>query len=76
MGSLDLQDLLDVQLQICTDTTMVPARLYPPICLVVPAILHDRPERNFLPVVQYGGLSIYVHISFASTLPSVLLHDA
>jgi hypothetical protein len=86
----------------CTDTPLVPARLPPLICLVVPArhparaclrhrtgtqglvvrvdnlraILHEGRERNFLPVVQYGGYSVYVTISFAPTVPSVLLHDA
>jgi hypothetical protein len=138
MGSLDLQELVVVRSEICTDTPLVPARppppaflrchtvtpfvparLPPPACLrhctvtpfvpawnppcaclrrrtvtpslptclslqrkvvacvnTVPAILHDGRGRNFSPVVQYGRYSVYPTISFAPTVPSVLLHDA
>jgi hypothetical protein len=42
----------------------------------LPAILHDARERDFSPVVQYGGYCVYATISFAATALSVLLHDA
>jgi hypothetical protein len=115
MGSLYLHYLAVVCSKMCTDTPLVPARLPPPICLVVPArhppraclrcrtgppsawpychailssarlvvhvdniraILHDGRGRNFSPVVQYGGYSVYMAIDFAPTVPSVLLYDA
>jgi hypothetical protein len=115
MGSLDLHYLAVVHSKMCTDTPLVPARLPPPICLVIPAwhpphaclrrrsgpppprrtvtpsslqrglvvrvdnlraILHDRRERNFSPMVQYGGYSVYATVSFAPTVPSALLPDA
>jgi hypothetical protein len=37
MGSLDLQHIAVVRSKMCTDTPLVLAQLYPPICLVVPA---------------------------------------
>jgi hypothetical protein len=37
MGSLDLQNIAVVRSKMCTDTPLVPAWLYPSICLVVQA---------------------------------------
>jgi hypothetical protein len=37
IGSLDLQNIAEFCSQMCTDTPLVPARLYPSICLVIPA---------------------------------------
>jgi hypothetical protein len=37
ISSLDLQGIAVVRAKMCTDTPLVPARLHPPICLVVPA---------------------------------------
>jgi hypothetical protein len=112
MGSLDLQNIAVFHSKMCTDTPLVPARLCPPICLVVPArhaqcaclrrrtgppssapychailssarvsgspenlpvILHDGRERDFSPMVQCGVYSVSATISFALTVPSVLL---
>jgi hypothetical protein len=42
----------------------------------LPAILHDARERDFSPVVQCAVYSVYATISFALTVPSVVLHDA
>jgi hypothetical protein len=47
MSSLDLQDLAVVRSEICTDTPLVPARLYQPACLrchtVTPFVLARLP---------------------------------
>jgi hypothetical protein len=37
MGSLDLQNIAVFRSKMCTDTPLIPARLCPPICLIVPA---------------------------------------
>jgi hypothetical protein len=107
MGSLDLRNRAVFCCNMCTDMPLVPARLPPPICLVVPAwhsqcaclkapycpaILLAVPSRHplfsegwlyaltiYTPYCMthtHGGHSVSATISFALTVPSVLLHDA